>query len=126
MMTFLMNLLQKRKIKFDSKERRIRSDNLESPIIYSYYILISCFPHIVNLACKAALSAITNLTYADNTKEGYEDYDPDDVVNRDCIATVRSLVNAVNVFDLLYFIVLTIICRFVTAISRDKESQNMF
>jgi len=36
----------------------------------------SCFPHIVNLACKAALAAITDLTYVNETIEGYLDYDP--------------------------------------------------
>lgn len=56
----------------------------------------SCFPHIVNLACKAALAAITDLTYVDDTIEDYSDYDPSYAYGRDCIATARSLVNAVN------------------------------
>jgi hypothetical protein len=56
----------------------------------------SCFPHIVNLACKAALAAITDLTYVDETTEGYSDYDPSSNYAKDCIATARSLVNAVN------------------------------
>lgn len=60
----------------------------------SYY-LFSCFPHIVNLACKAALEAITNLKYADDTATEFEDYEPG-MFNEDSIANVRSLVNAVS------------------------------
>jgi len=56
----------------------------------------SYFTHIVNLACKAALAAITDLTYVDETIEGYSDYDPSSNYMKDCIATARSLVNAVN------------------------------
>jgi len=41
------------------------------------------------------LAAITNLKYIDDTIEGYEDYEPG-VYSRDCIAIVRSLVNAVS------------------------------
>ena len=55
-------------------------------------VFISCFPHIVNLACKAALKAITDLTYAEDSAE---DYEPGSVFSSDCIATVQSLVNAV-------------------------------
>ena len=65
---------------------------------FSYLFLnpfLSCFPHIVNLACKAVLEAITNLKYVDETVEGYEDYEPG-VFSRDTIALVRSLVNAVS------------------------------
>jgi hypothetical protein len=56
-----------------------------------------CFPHIVNLACQAVLSAITNLDYA---KEDADDYIPStgdmmDNLERDPIATVRSLIRAV-------------------------------
>ena len=57
---------------------------------------LSCFPHIVNLACKAVLEAITNLEYVDETVEGYEDYEPGVFAGRDTIALVRSLVNALN------------------------------
>ena len=56
----------------------------------------SCFPHIVNLAYKAALAAIMDMTYIDDTIEGYSDYDPSFTYAKDCIATARSLVNAVN------------------------------
>ncbi|KIK03726.1 hypothetical protein K443DRAFT_94647 [Laccaria amethystina LaAM-08-1] len=56
----------------------------------------SCFPHIVNLACKAVLAAITDLTYIDDTIEDYSDYDPSFTYTKDCIATARSLVNAIR------------------------------
>ena len=60
----------------------------------------SCFPHVVNLSCKAVLSAITNMDYAANDAE---DYAPNgltpmtfiDAINRDPIATVRTLVRVV-------------------------------
>ena len=57
----------------------------------------SCFPHIVNLVCKATLAAITDLVYIDDTVETYQDYEPS-VYQKDCIATIRSLVNAVCIF----------------------------
>ena len=44
---------------------------------------------------SAALAAITNLDFVDNTVEGYEDYEPSDY-SKDCIATIRSFVNSVN------------------------------
>ena len=56
----------------------------------------SCFPHIVNFACKAVLAAITDLTFIDDTIEDYSDYDPSFTYTKDCIATAHSLVNAVN------------------------------
>jgi hypothetical protein len=59
-------------------------------------LFYSCFPHIVNLACKAALATITDLSYIDNTIEDYSDYDPSVTYAKDCIATAHSLVNAVN------------------------------
>jgi hypothetical protein len=65
----------------------------------------SCFPHIVNLACKAALAAITDLTFVDETTEGYEDYEPSNYT-KDCIATIRSFVNSVSDIDWPYSIVI--------------------
>jgi len=59
------------------------------------------FPHIVNLACKAVLAAITDLTCIDDTIEGYSDYDPSFTYAKDCIATACSLVNVVN-YILIY------------------------
>ncbi|KAF8235398.1 hypothetical protein L208DRAFT_1257325, partial [Tricholoma matsutake] len=60
----------------------------------------SCFPHIVNLACKAVLAAITNLKYTEDLAKGYEDYEPAYANSKDCIATVWSLVNAVHASNL--------------------------
>ena len=78
----------------------------------------SCFPHIVNLACKAALAAITDLTYIDNTIEGYLNYDPSFTYAKNCIATVCSLVNAVNYISIHSYIHILIdnINRYETAI----------
>ena len=64
-------------------------------ITISEVILFSCFPHIVNLACKAVLVAITNLKYAEDLAKGYKNYEPAYANSKDCIATVRSLINAV-------------------------------
>ena len=70
----------------------------------------SCFPHIVNLACKAVLASITNLKYVDDTVEGYEDYVPG-ICSKDVIAVVRSLVNAVSE-SIINFIITNEIYRF--------------
>ena len=67
-------------------------------ISISEVLSFSCFPHIVNLACKAVLAAITNLKYAEDLAEGYEDYEPALYDRKNCIATIRSLVNAVIFF----------------------------
>jgi len=64
-------------------------------IINTYEVFIRCFPHIVNLACKAVLGVLTELKYIDETQEGYEEYNIN-AVSRDCIALVRSMVSAVN------------------------------
>ena len=65
-------------------------------------VLVSrCFPHIVNLACKAVLGAITKLEYA---KENAADFVPnmpapttfEDVLRRDPVATTRSLIRGVS------------------------------
>ncbi|KAH7904017.1 hypothetical protein BJ138DRAFT_1019726, partial [Hygrophoropsis aurantiaca] len=58
--------------------------------------IISCFPHIVNLACKAVLSAITNINFAKDNAANFVPGGPppDDflaAVNRDPIATVRTV-----------------------------------
>ena len=68
-------------------------------LIYYFYlrivlilVFISCFPHIVNLACKATIAAITTMSYAEDQAN---DYEPS-MFSKDTIATVRSLVNAVK------------------------------
>ncbi|KAF7358762.1 HAT family dimerization domain-containing protein [Mycena sanguinolenta] len=81
-MTWLEIELQKRKIPFRKLHRRIR-----------------CFPHIVNLAVKAVLSAITNMDFA---APEAEDFVPNptapqtvlDAIARDPIATVRTTIRA--------------------------------
>jgi hypothetical protein len=62
--------------------------------------LSRCFPHIVNLACKAVLKAMTMVEYA---AEDAGDFIPDqppaetfvDALERDPVACVRSLIKAV-------------------------------
>lgn len=61
----------------------------------------SCFPHVINLACKAVLRAITDLDLA---HENAVDYVPVgvnaqsflDALKRDVIAIVRTLVRKVS------------------------------
>lgn len=58
----------------------------------------SCFPHIVNLACKAVLGVMTSMNYV---QPGSLDYVPPDILNgilRDPIATLRSLIRLVRLF----------------------------
>jgi len=69
-------------------------------------MFVRCFPHIVNLACKAVLSAITNLEYA---AEEAEDYIPPntesltflDALSRDPVAAVRSLIRSVSFCNIM-------------------------
>ena len=65
--------------------------------------MFRCFPHIVNLACKAVLGKVTNISYAAaNTDE----YDPPlplhdgfaYALQWDPIAIVRSFIKAVCCF----------------------------
>ncbi|KAG1876015.1 hypothetical protein C8R48DRAFT_591897, partial [Suillus tomentosus] len=56
-----------------------------------------CFPHIVNLACKAVLRAITNMDHAQNDAIEYVPNMPPSrdfmsAIERDPIATVRTIV----------------------------------
>lgn len=51
-------------------------------------LCLRCFPHIVNLACQAALGAITDV--GEEPLPEYESYD-----GKDCIVTIRALTNAV-------------------------------
>jgi hypothetical protein len=54
----------------------------------TYKNFIRCFPHIVNLACKAVLGVLTELKYIDETQEDYEEYDPQNIFQRDLVAHV--------------------------------------
>ncbi|KAH6906874.1 ribonuclease H-like domain-containing protein [Coprinopsis sp. MPI-PUGE-AT-0042] len=63
----------------------------------------SCFPHIVNLACKAVLTAITNLKLAevdDNTVDITAEVVEERGGLRDVIALGRSVVRAIRVSSL--------------------------
>lgn len=103
-------LLRKQKIKFNALERRIRFEEIELFVIFIFLIFFfsSCFPHIVNLACKAVISAITNPKYIDDTVEDYKDYEPGIFSSsRDCIAIIRSLVNTVS--DIIIYILILLL-----------------
>jgi hypothetical protein len=106
-MTFLRALerrLNRQGISFKAKERHIRyvsfhTTSFEWVLMFS---TCSCFPHIVNLACKAVLNAFTD----DELVANERDYTPDpdepspqtfeDAVRRDPIATLRSLIRTVS------------------------------
>jgi hypothetical protein len=103
LMETLETLLAHRHIEFDQVKSRIRYAYITSLFEYGIYeTVIRCFPHIVNLACKAVLGMLTTLEYINETQE---DYDPTSAFGRDCIATIRSLISTVcseASADLLY------------------------
>jgi hypothetical protein len=88
---------------------------------FTYLIGESCFPHVVNLACKAVLKAITNLNYA---IEDVNEFVPEgplatmftDAIDRDPIATVRSIVRSVRPYDLFILLHYTILIYLGTSI----------
>ncbi|THU78735.1 hypothetical protein K435DRAFT_578893, partial [Dendrothele bispora CBS 962.96] len=51
-----------------------------------------CFPHIVNLSCKAVIDAVTNIDYA---ADDSEEFDPD-ISGHDVIASIRALVRGIR------------------------------
>ena len=93
--------LKSRQIPFNRFERRIRCAFSLKKIRF----LIAknrCFPHIVNLACKAVLQAMTKLDFAAETAA---DYIPtaaspetfiEALVSRDPIAILQSLIRSVS------------------------------
>ena len=95
MLASLERSLGQRKIQFHHVKQRIRYTCMLFYFINTYEAFIRCFPHIVNLACKAVLGVLTELKYIDETEEGYEEYDVN-AFSRDCIALVRSMVTAVH------------------------------
>jgi hypothetical protein len=69
-------------------------------IFYIFYIIchkhiLRCFPHVVNLACKAVIGVLMNVKHMDETQDDYEEYNPDIVYHRDLIANFRSLATSV-------------------------------
>jgi hypothetical protein len=95
MLATLERLLGQKKIPFHRVQRRIRYTCLLFYFVNTHEAFIRCFPHIVNLACKAVLGVLTELKYIDETQEGYEEYDLN-TFSRDCIALIRSMVTAVH------------------------------
>lgn len=94
-MTEVANIFVKRGIPFDSVKQRIRQVLHVSIFFFYHYIFHRCFPHIVNLACKAVLSAITNLDYAKEPTTPEEQTSSLNEVAGDPIATIRALIRVV-------------------------------
>lgn len=68
---------------------------------------LSCFPHVVNLTCKAVLKEITDMKFVAANAHDYVPSGPApinflDVLNCNPIATVRTLVCVVSVVVLLF------------------------
>jgi hypothetical protein len=64
----------------------------------------SCFPHVVNLACKAILSAISKLDYG---SVDFDDNNTDDdtfmdSLKQDPVAAIRVLIKAASVIGLVF------------------------
>ncbi|KAJ3518939.1 hypothetical protein NMY22_g13434 [Coprinellus aureogranulatus] len=74
---------RERPIPFSAVERRIR-----------------CFPHIVNLACKAVIAAITDMEHAREPQNADEEAASMSEINGDAIATLRAFIRAVRVSSL--------------------------
>jgi len=93
------------------------------------YVSWRCFPHVVNLACKAVLSAITRIEYA---AENAGDYVPivigprsttfAEAITRDPIATLRSLVRGVHM-KRLWLSNADLVYRFVRRLFDDNTFQ---
>ncbi|KAJ7922560.1 hypothetical protein B0H13DRAFT_1982940 [Mycena leptocephala] len=87
-MVFLERELIRRKIPFCKLKQRIR-----------------CFPHIVNLACKAILGAITDMDFAAPEADDFvPPLNPADnflaAVEGDPVATIRTTVRVIRVSSL--------------------------
>lgn len=72
-------------------------------LLFTYQKFARCFPHIVNLACKAVLTAITQMDFA---SENVADFSPNKVLatsfwealQHDPIAILQSLICGVSVY----------------------------
>jgi hypothetical protein len=61
----------------------------------------SCFPHVVNLACKAILSAISKLNYTSVNFDSTDDTFMD-AIKQDLIAAMQVLIKAASVISLVF------------------------
>ena len=93
----LEKLLRGKKIPFDATLRHIRSVHIAISLC-TLIVFCRCFPHIVNLACKAILSAVTNMDFAADNAEDYLF----EGTSSDPIATLRTLVRVVRLFINLF------------------------
>lgn len=92
----LEELLSERNISFDAVHRRIRSVYIAISLYISNSVY-RCFPHIVNLACKAVLSAMTNTDFTADPEET-EEHENEETPS-DPIATLRTLIRVVRLFN---------------------------
>ena len=104
-MSTVERILRRHGVLFDSVERQIRyvCYAYEDYSVYKHYhcVLQRCFPHVVNLACKAMLSTITSIEYAAENAVDFIPTGPVSItfagaLNHDPIATVRSLIRSVR------------------------------
>ena len=103
-MKHLEQLLQCQNIAFSYKENHVRywlSFSFSS--FATEKLAPRCFPHIVNLACKAVLTSITNMEYTSKQATEYvlEGMPADSVMNaidHDPIATLQSLIQMVCIW----------------------------
>ena len=74
----------------------------------------SCFPHVVNLACKAILTAISKLDY---TSVDFDSTTRDDTfmnaIKQDLIAAIQVLVKVASVIGLVFLFNTDVVIRFM-------------
>ncbi|KAL4262028.1 Zinc finger BED domain-containing [Pleurotus pulmonarius] len=61
---------------------------------------IRCFPHVVNLACKAVIQGITNMDLANSDISEFDHVDHAEHTHRDLIATLRAFIRNTRVSSL--------------------------
>ncbi len=91
-------------IEFDAIKQHIQYNNHFSPWS-AFLTIVSCFAHIINLACKAVLTAITNIDYAND----HADFIPQPgqptnfmaACRHDPIATAHSIVQLVSLRSII-------------------------
>lgn len=102
--------LRRRNIEFNAVERRVRYVFIIflTSFCGSFLDYIRCFPHIVNLACKAVLAAMTKLEHGLSSAPDYVPKGPLplsflEALTRDPIATLQSLIRSVCSFSAMLF-----------------------
>ena len=101
--------LRCRKIIFHKCKRQIRYVwclIYHRVLLLNQYVIFRCFPHIVNLACKAVLAKFTNISYAATNPEEYDPPAPLDdglsyALQRDPIAIIQSFTTVVRYLNII-------------------------